>query len=61
MSKMSKVGVTEKELVSGVEVTGTETDYSHPMFSSDEFMMYYYKVHKRRPQVLVLDTDLPSR
>lgn len=29
---------------SSVEVTGTETDYSHPMFSSDEFMMYFYKV-----------------
>eukprot|EP00210_Caulerpa_lentillifera_P007362 g7037.t1 len=41
---MSTVGMTEKELVSGIEITGTETDYSHPIFSSDEFMMYYYKV-----------------
>eukprot|EP00210_Caulerpa_lentillifera_P005985 g5720.t1 len=42
---MSTVGATEKTRSgSSVEVTGTETDYSHPMFSSDEFMMHYYKV-----------------
>ena len=27
-----------------VQLNGTETDYSHPIFSSAEFMMFYYKV-----------------